>query len=163
MEADRIEALARAGRRRPIYVPEPGHAVDLGRAAGMGIIDVAMKRHDPRLDPDMNAVERHGGIVGEVVVAALGEHLVLGLHAPRQFDEKVVDHGPDAGHPPGSNLGLALLGIARHVAGEGDDAIAHRHADVAAIDGGFEVECLEDKLLEVVVGVHGHSLLCCRK
>ena len=55
------EALVRSGRKKPLYVPEPAHRVELGRAE----IEKLIPHRDPFLLVDrIDAVERRKAIAG---------------------------------------------------------------------------------------------------
>jgi 3-hydroxymyristoyl/3-hydroxydecanoyl-(acyl carrier protein) dehydratase len=117
MEADRIEGLARAGRRRPIYVPEPGHAVDLGRAA----IERLLQHRPPFLFVDaITAVDLTG-------LAIEGRRVI------RPDDPVFAGHFPGDPIYPGvlqietmGQVGLCLFALARNgrVSVDGTD-VAH--------------------------------------
>lgn len=114
MNAEELEALARAGRRRPLFEPAAAHALDLDRAAVQRLI--------PHRDPFL--------FVDRVVAADLDGRSIAGRRRIDPADPVFRGHFPDEPVYPGvlqietiGQLGLCLFGLVRNgrvTVGEGD-------------------------------------------
>jgi 3-hydroxyacyl-[acyl-carrier-protein] dehydratase len=105
MQPDAIEAVARPGRKRPLYAPAPEHAVDLDRAS----IERLLQHRDPFLFLD------------RITAVDLARPAVACRRLIDPADPVFAGHFP--GHPiyPGVLLletmgqaGLALLGLVKN-------------------------------------------------
>jgi 3-hydroxyacyl-[acyl-carrier-protein] dehydratase len=105
MHAEQIEALARGGRKKPIYVPAAGHAVELGRSA----IERLIQHRDPFL------------FVDQITAIDLAGLAIEGKRRLDPADPVFTGHFPGEPIYPGvlqietmGQLGLCLLALAQN-------------------------------------------------
>ena len=116
--------------------------------------DLAGQGDDPPFDLDRDPPGGQPDLPFQNVDGAFGNLVVrtLGIGAQAHLD--LLGNRLDPLDPPSRSLGHQFLGIARHRAGERDDAVMGSDADMRGIDAGLEFKLVNDIPLKFQIADH---------
>src|SRR5581483_11681775 len=149
-------------RRRGWSRPGPndyqvGHTSDSGQAAHHPLrvfllelpLDFPLEGHPAFGHRDVQSLDRDQSVPFQCPYRCRGDVGVAALRRAGQADLDVVGHGLDAAHAVGRVFGSPLLDVGIHIAGEGDNAVLHRDADLIGLDARIPAQLREDVLLDL--------------